>query len=98
MRGLRHYVDQYRFRWACRDCLTRTLSREAPGQGPALERLRHRWWDEAHGDQDVGGLDTMIDGFKGVGQLQGMGQDIDPKDVDPAKVQQMVDDFMKAFQ
>jgi hypothetical protein len=53
-RGLRGYVDAYRFRQACSDCLTRELGKASPAHAKALEKLRVRWWKEAHGDEDLG--------------------------------------------
>jgi len=67
--GLRAYVDEYRFRWACGDCLTRTLSRLNPSQAKALHLLRRRWWEEAHGDEDLGQLDLSALNQLGGGDL-----------------------------
>jgi hypothetical protein len=53
-KGLRAYVDTYRFRWSCEDCLTRELAKASPAHDQALERLRKRWWDQAKGDEDLG--------------------------------------------
>ena len=53
-KALRAYVDTYRFKWACADCFTQELARTSPLQAQALERLRVRWWKEAHGDEDLG--------------------------------------------
>jgi hypothetical protein len=53
-KALRSYVDAYRFRWTCSDCFTRELAKVSPGKSEALERLRVRWWKEAHGDEDLG--------------------------------------------
>lgn len=63
-KGLRAYVDTYRFKWSCDDCLTRELSKASPGKASALERLRVRWWKEAHGDEDLGeaSVDSLLGG------------------------------------
>lgn len=53
-KGLRSYVDTYRFKWTCGDCLTRELAKASPSNAKELERLRVRWWKEAHGDEDLG--------------------------------------------
>ncbi|MBM7114179.1 M1 family aminopeptidase [Archangium primigenium] len=53
-KGLRAYVDTYRFKWACGDCFTRELAKASPAHARQLERLRVRWWREAHGDEDLG--------------------------------------------
>jgi hypothetical protein len=61
VRGLRRYVDEYRYRWACGDCLTQVLAREAPGQASELHRLHRHWWKEAHGDEDLGTLESLAE-------------------------------------
>lgn len=53
-RGLRSYVDTYRFKWSCTDCFTKALAKASPSKATELERLRVRWWKEAHGDEDLG--------------------------------------------
>lgn len=53
-KALRAYVDAYRFKWTCDDCFTRELAKASPSKAPELERLRVRWWQEAHGDEDLG--------------------------------------------
>lgn len=58
VKGLKAYVDAYRYRWACADCLTRTLSALHPDQAQALQALRQHWWREAHGDEDLGAPDV----------------------------------------
>jgi aminopeptidase N len=53
-KGLRAYVDRYRFKWTCEDCFTQELAKASPANARELERLRVRWWKEAHGDEDLG--------------------------------------------
>lgn len=68
LRGLRAYVDTYRFKWASDDGLTRELGKASPGKGGALERLRTRWWREAKGDEDLGQADlSALMGSMGMG-------------------------------
>ncbi|MBZ4419623.1 M1 family aminopeptidase [Myxococcus sp. RHSTA-1-4] len=68
--ALRSYVDTYRFKWACGDCLTRELAKASPGQAKKLEALRVRWWREAHGDADLGKADLgSLLGAQGLGDL-----------------------------
>lgn len=66
-KGLRGYVDEYRLKWACRDCFTQVLVKQNPGKAKQLEALRRRWWDEAHGDEDLGAPDlgNLISGMTG---------------------------------
>jgi hypothetical protein len=67
-------VDAYRFRWTCDNCFTRELAKASPSHAAALERLRVRWWKEAHGDEDLG--------KPNMGALLGAGvngQDLDPE-------------------
>ena len=70
-RGLRAYVDTYRFKWTCDDCLTQQLAKASPPHAAALERLRVRWWKEAHGDEDLG--------EPNLGALLGGGGQLDPE-------------------
>ena len=53
-KALRAYVDAYRFKWTCGDCFTRELAKASPSKARELEQLRVRWWQEAHGDEDLG--------------------------------------------
>ena len=56
-KALRAYVDGYRFRWANRDGFTQELAKAAPDKAKPLKALRRRWWNEAHGDEDLGAPD-----------------------------------------
>jgi hypothetical protein len=66
-KGLRAYVDTYRFKWSCTDCFTRSLAQASPAHARQLERLRVRWWNEAHGDEDLGeaNLGALLGGATG---------------------------------
>jgi len=66
-KGLRSYVDTYRFKWTCSDCFTRELAKASPSHAKQLERLRVRWWREAHGDEDLGqaNLGSLLGGGAG---------------------------------
>ncbi|WP_224244084.1 M1 family aminopeptidase [Hyalangium gracile] len=61
-RGLRSYVDTYRYKWACVDCFRKELAKTSSGTSGALERLQSRWWKETHGDEDLGApsLETLM--------------------------------------
>lgn len=65
--GLRAYLDEYRFKWACGDCLTKVLERKNPKQAAAIRALRKRWWEGVHGDEDLGqgDLGAMMEGLTG---------------------------------
>jgi hypothetical protein len=56
-RSLRSYVEQYRYRWVTSTTLTEVAAKVAPGRARALEELRRRWFEETHGDEDVGTFD-----------------------------------------
>jgi hypothetical protein len=56
-RGLRSYVDTYRYKWACLDCFRKELAKTSSGSSASLERLQNRWWKESRGDEDLGALD-----------------------------------------
>lgn len=53
-KALRAYVDQYRYRWTCESCFTDVLAKGSPRQAKKLHQLRMRYWEEAHGDEDLG--------------------------------------------
>ncbi len=53
-KALRTYVDEYRYRTATAESFEEVLTRAVPVRGPALQALRARYWDEAHGDEDLG--------------------------------------------
>lgn len=53
-RGLRAYLEAHRYRWAGDDELLNALAAEKPGSRSELLELRRRWWDQAHGDEDLG--------------------------------------------
>ncbi len=69
-RGLRSYVDTYRYKWACLDCVRKELAKASSGRASALERLQSRWWKETHGDEDLGApsLESLMGG--GMGDLK----------------------------
>jgi hypothetical protein len=83
LRGLRSYVDTWRFRWACTECFTQELARASPTHAKALERLRIRWWKEAHGDEDLGAPNLgALMGTLGAGAGAGAGAEglqLDPE-------------------
>ncbi len=63
-RALRQYVDENRYRWVTAKTFTAMVGKIAQADGPYLERLRHRWWDEKFGDVDIGpaDLEALIGG------------------------------------
>lgn len=73
LKGLRAYVDAYRYKWSCETCFTDTLAKLRPGESRTLAHLREHWWDQAHGDEDLG--KPSLNGL-----MQGMGMPaMDPK-------------------
>lgn len=52
-KALRSYCDQYRWGTAHADSFTAILGKGF-SQAKQLTALRKRWWDEAHGDEDLG--------------------------------------------
>ncbi|MET0403113.1 MAG: M1 family aminopeptidase [Cystobacter sp.] len=84
-KGLRAYVDTYRFKWTCGECFTQELARASPGHARELERLRVRWWKETHGDEDLGQPDL---GSLLGGGLNGASQ------VDPAEALQLMQELL----
>jgi hypothetical protein len=72
LKALRAYVDTYRFKWACKSCFTQELAKASSTHTKALGALRTRWWEEAHGDEDLGTGD--LGGL--MGALGGGGADL----------------------
>ncbi|MFP2931227.1 M1 family aminopeptidase [Pyxidicoccus sp. 3LG] len=78
VQALRAYVDAYRFKWTCKECFTRELAKVRPAHAKSLERLRTRWWQEAHGDEDLGRPDLgALMGGMDLGDLEDL--DLDPQ-------------------
>jgi hypothetical protein len=77
-RGLRSYVEANRYRFVGTRTLTQLMAKQNPGSARKLEELRVRWWEEEHGDDDIGAydLEAMMGGGKG-GNPGLMG--VDPK-------------------
>lgn len=86
-RMLKRYVEDNRYRWVTARTFTDLVGRESRNV-TKVESLRKRWWQEAHGDEDIGqvDLDAMMNKSGGSG-LQG---------VDPALMKQL-EDAMKAL-
>ena len=70
LKGLRAYVDANRYRWVTARTLTDLLGKQNPGSATKLEALRQHWWNETHGDEDIGAAD--------LGSMMG-GKGLDPK-------------------
>jgi hypothetical protein len=64
-RALKAYVAQYRYRWVTASTLTDLVAKQTGVE--QVKGLRKHWWEEAHGDEDVGVLDQTE-------LLEGMGQ------------------------
>jgi len=54
VQDLRAYVDAHRWGFVDSSSLTALLAQRHPAQAQALRALQRRWWDEAHGDEDLG--------------------------------------------
>lgn len=67
LRGLRSYVDTYRYKWASIDSFRKELAKGSSASSGALERLQNHWWKEAHGDEDLGqpSIETLMGGSMG---------------------------------
>ncbi len=75
LKALRSYFDGYRYRWVTARTLTELAGKQT-GQSKKLEALRAHWWNELHGDEDIGmfDLEGLMNGKNAAG-LQGA----DPK-------------------
>lgn len=84
---LRGYADTYRWGIARPDSLTAMLGKASPAHLKSLEKLRKRWWEEAHGDEDLGkpDLGAMFGGA-------GAGPSLDPNTM------KMLEDVIRALE
>ena len=75
------------------ETFTRLLARAVPAQSKPLEKLRKRWWDESHGDEDLGKPDlaAMFGGALG-GASAG-----DSEALDPATIK-LLEEALRAMQ
>ena len=64
---LRTYVEENRYRWVTATTLREVAQRRQPKDGPALAALQRHWWDEAHGDEDIGVFSGELSGAAGTG-------------------------------
>jgi hypothetical protein len=51
---LRAYVQEQRYRWVTARTLLELAQRRAPDSADALAESERRWWDQSHGDEDLG--------------------------------------------
>ncbi len=80
---LRRYLDANRYRWVSASTFTDLVAAESK-RPREVAALRQRWWGEAHGDEDLGGLNLSGMQLGGGGQLQ----------LDPAMLKQL-EEMMK---
>lgn len=66
-RTLRLYVEQNRYRFVTSKTLTDLAAKQSGGVARRVQDLRKHWWDEAHGDDDLGqfDLEKMMGGMGG---------------------------------
>lgn len=88
--ALRRYVETNRYRWVTSRTLVDQVAKERPGSAAKLQGLAKRWFREAHGDEDVGGLDVeqLLNGAGRPGRGGGT--------LDPAALKQF-EELMKAL-
>jgi hypothetical protein len=55
--ALRTYVDENRYKWVTAKTFTALLARQNGFHAAAVEKLRRRWWEEKHGDEDIAAFD-----------------------------------------
>ena len=67
LKGLKSYVEQNRYRWVTAKTLTELMGKQNPLLARKLESLRQHWWNEVHGDEDLGAADlnSMLTGGAG---------------------------------
>lgn len=86
LESLKKYVADYRYQWVTADTFTDVVTKTSGNA--KVKALKKRWWDEQHGDEDLGGLD--LGGLLGPmgGGAQGM------PTMDPATMKQL-EELMK---
>lgn len=91
MKALRAYTAQNRWGWAAPDGPIAAAAEVAPGKSKALRALRQHWLDEAHGDEDLGGLSFDLGAMMG-GGTGGVGNGNLPG-VDPADLKALLKQY-----
>jgi hypothetical protein len=88
LKALRGYVDENRWKWAHASSLFKWLK--------GSEKLRKHWWQEKHGDQDLGAGDlaALMQGLGGSNGIQSLPQGMD---IDPATMKQL-EELMKQLE
>ncbi|MBL8909911.1 MAG: aminopeptidase [Archangium sp.] len=73
-RGLKTYFEQNRYRFAGTRTLTQVMAKQSPSYARKLEELRVHWWEEEHGDEDIGGydIDALLNGMGGQSSMPGI--------------------------
>lgn len=84
LKSLERYVAENRYQWVTADTFTDVVAKQSGNA--KVKALKRRWWDEAHGDEDVGGLD--LGGLLGPAGGGGKGAQGLPT-IDPATQQQL---------
>lgn len=52
-KALKTYAAEHRYQWVTSNTFEELLEAQNPPQAKLLKRLQTRWWDEAHGDEDL---------------------------------------------
>ena len=86
-RSLKTYVEQNRYRFVTSRTLFEVVSKQSPSATKKIEALRKRWWEESHGDDDIGGFDlgSLMGAMGGSGGM------------DPKEAAKAFEDFEKAM-
>jgi Peptidase family M1 domain len=74
---LRAYLEANRYKWVTSNTLLELAQKRNKGQAHALAALRAHWWDEVHGDEDLGSLGAL-----------GLGGAAMPQQLDPQMIKQ----------
>lgn len=60
-KALKAYVAEHRYKWVTASTFTDLVAKQSGNA--KVKALRQRWWEEKHGDEDIGGL--SLDGLVG---------------------------------
>jgi hypothetical protein len=53
-KALRAYVEKHQWKWVEAQTFTDELAAAVPKHAAQVKKLRTHWWEEAHGDEDIG--------------------------------------------
>lgn len=80
-KALKTYVEDNRWKTVRADTLTQQVCKANPAKAKTIELLRKHWWEEKHGDADLGTQSDLMQMFGGAGAMDpnALQQGLDPQ-------------------